>query len=383
MIEIQCDIDNVYPDGIENEFLENHSSESEEEDEDEETNISSTGSTIKKIRNLNKKIKKSEVITKKLKNCCNILDLEFKKPIIDCKTRWNSTYNMLKVASNLKDALIMLCETNFNLKQYTITVNEWARIELIVEYLGNFEIVYKHISGENRVTLPDAVRKFNVLLDYIEKTSFSLNDKEERDEEDEKVIVSLQAGKSKLLLHYNKFNWIYSISLVLDPRIKSIGLDQAPWGREMKEETVKKLTEVYIRYNKKFGDTIVKEPCLKKRKTRNETLNFDVLFETSSVSYNQTEEIDQYLNATRPNPDMDVLDWWKNHQTEYPVLALVARDILSIQATSVPVERLFSRASLIVNNKRSLLKDESIRELLCINRWMKSSLKSEICKVVL
>ncbi|CAB0035352.1 unnamed protein product [Trichogramma brassicae] len=42
MMEIQCDIDNVYPDDIENEFLENHSSESEEEDEDEKTNISST-----------------------------------------------------------------------------------------------------------------------------------------------------------------------------------------------------------------------------------------------------------------------------------------------------------------------------------------------------
>ncbi|KAL7292484.1 hypothetical protein TKK_0014060 [Trichogramma kaykai] len=44
MMETQCDMDNVYPDGTENEFLENHGSESEEKDEDEETNISSTGS---------------------------------------------------------------------------------------------------------------------------------------------------------------------------------------------------------------------------------------------------------------------------------------------------------------------------------------------------
>ena len=57
----------------------------------------------------------------------------------------------------------------------------------------------------------------------------------------------------------------------------------------------------------------------------------------------------------------------------------MARDILSIMATSVPVERLFSSASNISNPKRQRMLDDAFRALICINSWVKSDLVDEIC----
>lgn len=51
----------------------------------------------------------------------------------------------------------------------------------------------------------------------------------------------------------------------------------------------------------------------------------------------------------------DPLEWWKNHESQFPILASLARLYLAIQATSAPSERQFSVASRVINTKRSSL----------------------------
>ena len=67
-------------------------------------------------------------------------------------------------------------------------------------------------------------------------------------------------------------------------------------------------------------------------------------------------------------------------KNNFHALPKMAKDILAIMATSVPVERMFSEAGLIFSKKRSSLEDDSARALLCTNMWMKSSLKKEVCE---
>ena len=62
------------------------------------------------------------------------------------------------------------------------------------------------------------------------------------------------------------------------------------------------------------------------------------------------DEIDSYLNTSN-DINTDPLLWWKEHQNEYPILSLIAKDYLSIQATSVAAEQAFSVAGNTIENE--------------------------------
>lgn len=56
--------------------------------------------------------------------------------------------------------------------------------------------------------------------------------------------------------------------------------------------------------------------------------------------------------------------FWKEHQHDLPALVNLARDILSVPATGVGVERLFNSARDVCHYRRGSLKASTIRELM-------------------
>ena len=49
----------------------------------------------------------------------------------------------------------------------------------------------------------------------------------------------------------------------------------------------------------------------------------------------------------------------------------MARDFLAIPATSVPVEQILSQAGDLITKKRNRLLPKSIKEIMCLNSWLK------------
>lgn len=75
--------------------------------------------------------------------------------------------------------------------------------------------------------------------------------------------------------------------------------------------------------------------------------------------------------------------FWKEHEYEYPVLAKMARDILSIPASGAGVERLFNSARDVCHYRRGNLKAETIKELmlhLCSSKFELEQSEIEIAK---
>ena len=64
----------------------------------------------------------------------------------------------------------------------------------------------------------------------------------------------------------------------------------------------------------------------------------------TTSSPNNTTDIDRYLSIeTIPfedNEDFEILEWWKKQKIKYPVLSIIARDVLTVHVSTVASEAL-------------------------------------------
>ncbi|KIL54603.1 hypothetical protein M378DRAFT_47609, partial [Amanita muscaria Koide BX008] len=81
------------------------------------------------------------------------------------------------------------------------------------------------------------------------------------------------------------------------------------------------------------------------------------------------DEIQLYLSTETEDIKIDPIRWWHEKRKTYPRLYRMALDYLTIPATSVDVERLFSRGRLVLAHTRSRLSVLSTRSLLCLGSW--------------
>ena len=114
------------------------------------------------------------------------------------------------------------------------------------------------------------------------------------------------------------------------------------------------------------------EPPAKKQRTNdhdddNKDIDaMDFLLGTSYVTPTSSE-LDMYIQAPTPPTKSCPLEWWRQHQSTFPKMAKLALRYLSIPATSVPSEHVFSQAWNIINSKRSRLSPENVNALAFLN----------------
>ena len=72
--------------------------------------------------------------------------------------------------------------------------------------------------------------------------------------------------------------------------------------------------------------------------------------------------------------DTDAPSFDKVHGSSFPTIARMAHDLLAIPATSVSVERTFSKSRHICSDLRSSLKAQTITEALLSKVWIRSGL---------
>jgi hypothetical protein len=84
--------------------------------------------------------------------------------------------------------------------------------------------------------------------------------------------------------------------------------------------------------------------------------------------FKKGDELDRYLlfEFDKNKQTTEPLQFWRNHQSQFPFLSKYARSILSIPATTTNVEREFSTAGWILNQRRTNLKPEEVDKILFV-----------------
>lgn len=89
--------------------------------------------------------------------------------------------------------------------------------------------------------------------------------------------------------------------------------------------------------------------------------------DTSAQRLDSSSEISRYLQSPLGKLNENPLKIWEETRDLYPNLAKIAPRYLSVVATSVPSERLFSNAGQVLTQQRNRLKGHRLSKLLFLH----------------
>ncbi|KAI3829005.1 hypothetical protein L1987_03118 [Smallanthus sonchifolius] len=64
--------------------------------------------------------------------------------------------------------------------------------------------------------------------------------------------------------------------------------------------------------------------------------------------------------------DFDILAWWKGNESTFPVLSAMARDLLTVQASTVASESVFSLSGRVLSIRRTRLTPAAMEMCICL-----------------
>ncbi|CAF1043629.1 unnamed protein product [Adineta ricciae] len=98
--------------------------------------------------------------------------------------------------------------------------------------------------------------------------------------------------------------------------------------------------------------------------------------EDFSMNLPKVDELARYsaMEIDKSTLTNNPLDFWRINQNDFPLLSRVARQIHSIPASSAAVERQFSGAGLVINERRTSLHPDQVDNILFIRSMQKMKL---------
>ncbi|CAN0925439.1 Zinc finger BED domain-containing protein RICESLEEPER 1 [Linum grandiflorum] len=289
--------------------------------------------TIESVRESIKYISASQSRVTMFRDIAKQLRLSPKKLGLDCKTRWNSTYDMISVALELK-AVFPRYRDRDTSYQWLPSEQDWLKVKNVCEFLELFSYVTTLISGSSYPTV-------NLLLPELWGIKLLLKDTFESEDGRMKAMVA------KMLEKFDKYwgscNLVIAIAAILDPRnkfkfvevsFKDLYTDSNyhthvqlvrdklytlynEYAEEYKESNEANQTEAGVG----AGATVSTTTSVQERK-RTGRAKFDSLVRggESSGSSDMRNELDGYLDAHLEAMDdeseFNVIDWWKKRTWE-------------------------------------------------------------------
>lgn len=169
--------------------------------------------------------------------------------------------------------------------------------------------------------------------------------------------------------HYEE-NSIYAQSTLLDPRFKQFGFTN-------KRNFIKAVSDVKVLVGEMKNLSIsmcsspVPEcpiPSKRKRSIWDDFDNkVDDILKNTDPTIDAKIEVDKYLEECLQPRSQDPAKWWYTKREAYPTLYEIFKKRLCIMPTSVPSERLFSKAGQIIVERRNRLSGNKVSQILFLS----------------
>ena len=281
--------------------------------------------------------------------------------IQDVATRWNSTYFMYERLAEQRVAIYAVIHdervTAPAQRHLDLSDDQWDLLTQLLVVLKPLQVATTALCAEQTVSASLICPVVDGLLKHHLKIK----------EGDLGALISFKKVVSQELCRRFEFDEdsVAVLATAVDPRHSHLTCftpEQRSGVQDILREKVQQMTSSGKQMQ---GE----EPAKKKKK---ETAMSFLLGMTTQDDSDSSTEVDRFVAESQLQPDDDALEWWGRNEHRFPMVANLARRLLCVPATSVPSERIFSTAGMIVNNLRSSLSPDNVDMLIFLNKNLPS-----------
>jgi hypothetical protein len=336
--------------------------------------------SVLRIRGAVKYIQSSGPRYDKFKSFIDPQKVEYKGFVnLDVDTRWNSTYLMLEAALKHMSTFAKL---EMHDRAYVRELQngkglplleDWEYVDSILPFLALFHDATVRISGSSYATSNKYMFEVFGIGKKIREMCNHLDPRIRLMAKNMKIKYDKYWGEP------NSLNMLLLIALILDPRHKMkfinwyaenfFGSDEAT---NFTKNVNSSLISLFNEYNGQIGESHASSQEDRPHEGgKSDPYGFKPFYK--SIGRNKADsEVTKYLDdICEEEGDLDVLMWWKDNCTRYPVLARIAREVLAIPVSTVASESAFSTGGRVLDAYRSSLSATTVEALICTQDWVK------------
>ena len=341
--------------------------------------LTAVSRVLGRVRKLVEHFHKSTLATNCLREKQIRLELPQHVLVMECKTRWSSTYHMIQRVQEQQAAICAVLAENRDrtIRSLLPENEEWSTIEDLLSVLKPFCDGTTIMSGSRYPTFSLLAPLLHKLLEVTLKIK----------ENDSEVLKNVKSSiANDLQSRYNSYSTrkCLRIATFLDPRFK----DLSPFIPAEEHECVYENTKTELLsivglddddeiddQSEEVNETNEPEPP-KKKKSKLSDFFADVYEDKSKRICSKLErvvaEVNQYKSEESIDIDEKPLMWWKMRKCQYPLMSNLAKRYFCIPATSVRSEEIFSVAGNVLNEKRNRLLPENVDKLVFLHENLNS-----------
>jgi hypothetical protein len=192
---------------------------------------------------------------------------------------------------------------------------------------------------------------------------------------------------------------LYSFVFILDPRAKLTGFDSAlqvllellnhdysTYYNEVNDE----LGNMFAKYESKFGSLRLQRSSQPSAAPGKQHSSWNIIFcDAASVPSSSSRpspasctvsELSSYLDSdslSQYDESFSVLNWWQDHKRTYPILSVLAKDIMTIPVSTISSESAFSLSGRLLDDWRRSLTPAHVERLSLIKDWEQADARQQ------
>ncbi|XP_071051059.1 E3 SUMO-protein ligase ZBED1-like [Onthophagus taurus] len=304
---------------------------------------------LEKCKNIVGHFKRSTVASGELAKMQDQMKLPLLKVKQDVSTRWNSCLAMMQRLEELKVPL-SAAMSNLPGSPSLLSSEDWALIKDCICILKPIEAMTSELSREKYITL-------SIIIPLIRGVQHAV--------ENAQPITStgkiLQTNFHDILLRrlgYVESSKIWAKATLLDPRLKILAFDKVINGNQALKWITQEVEDLIVTITQHLETPNSKIPYTQGRAAR------------PHLHVSAEAQIKQYLDLPLVDRKLNPLDFWESKKEMFPELYKLANKYLCVPATSVPSERVFSKAGELTKDRRNRLSSNMINEIMFLNSNM-------------